>query len=414
MTAASVNDDAAGAAELPPGMLSGLRVLDLSRIFAGPAATQVLGDLGAEVIKVEDPTGDGSRRLGASEERMRRMGGTSPAYLAFNRNKRSIVLDLHVASARAVVKRIAATVDVMVHNFRPGVVERWGLDYAAVARDNPRLVYAEFSAYGTRGAMARVGANDVAVQAYSGLISATGNKGEPPVRCGTSVVDMQGSLALVSGILGALYHRERSGRGQRVSSSLLASAAHLMGYVYADYWADGTVAEPLGTANTLNVPNQAFPAADGSVIIIASGDDMWARCADALDAARLNRSEYQRSFDRLLKRDTLVPEISAVTSRFSCAELVERLEAVRVSVAKVNSVAEAADSEQLAANGGWVSLGDDQPLQRAVSSPFELSESPVRVRRPPPRLGEHAEAILGEAGYAAEEIAALRAEGALG
>ncbi len=396
------------------GILQGIRVLDLSRIFAGPAATQALGDLGAEVIKVEDPVGDGSRRLGTSAERMRRMGGTSPAYLAFNRNKRGIVLDLHFDSARAVVRRIAATVDVMVHNFRPGVVERWGLDYAAVSERNPRLVYADFSAYGTRGAMARVGANDVAVQAFSGLISATGNKGEPPVRCGTSVVDMQGSLALVGGILGALYHRERTGRGQRVSSSLLASAAHLMAYVYADYWADGTVAEPLGTANTLSVPNQAFPAADGSVIIIASTDDMWARCADALDPERLNRPEYQHDVDRLLKRDVLVPEISAVTSRYTCAELARRLEAARVSVAKVNSVADAADSEQLAAIDGWVSLGENQTLPRAVSTPFELAESPVRVRRLPPRLGEHADAILQEAGYNADEIATLRAEGALG
>ena len=174
-----------------------------------------------------------------------------------NRAKRSIVLDLKQPEGLDIFWRLAADADVLLENFRLGVADKLGIGYQAVSARNPRIIYAEFSAFGDVGPMARFGANDVAVQAFSGLISATGNKGQPPVRCGTSVVDMQGSLSLAGGVLAALYHRERTGEGQRVKASLLQSAAHLMSYAYADYLADGMIAEPLGTANTISVPNQA-------------------------------------------------------------------------------------------------------------------------------------------------------------
>ena len=396
------------------GILDGIKVIDLTRIFAGPASTQVLGDLGADVIKVEDLSGDDARSMGSTEERLRSLGGVSPSFLALNRNKRSITLDLHRQGAREALLRLATSADVMIHNFRPGVMERWGLDYASVSAANPRIIYAEFSAFGATGPMSHVGANDVAMQAYSGLISATGHTGQPPVRTGTAVVDMHGSLALTGAILAALYHRERTGEGQRVQSSLLLSAAHLMSYVYADYWADGTVAQPMGTANTLSVPNQAFPTADGSVVIIAYGDEMWERCANALDPERLNIPDFRRNFDRLKHRERLVGTLSSVTCAMSSRELVEKLESVRVNVSNVNTVAQAADSEQLAAVGGWFDLGKDSRLPRAVATPFKLEKTPGELRRAPPELGAHADAILREAGFTEVEVKALRADGALG
>ena len=395
-------------------ILEGIKVVDLTRVFAGPASTQVLGDLGADIIKIEGLSGDSARTMGSTAERLQSLGGVSPSFLAMNRNKRSITLDLHLQSARDAALRLASSADVMVHNFRPGVVERWGLDYTKVSTANPRIIYAEFSAFGATGPMAHVGANDAAMQAYSGLLSATGHRGQPPVRCGTAVVDMHGSLALASGILAALYHRERTGEGQLVQTSLLQSAAHLMSYVYADYWADGTVAEPLGTANTLSVPNQAFPTADGSVVIIAYADAMWERCANALDAEQLNTPDFKCNFDRLRHRDRLVGLLSDITSKMTSKELVEKLEAVRVNVARVNTVAQAADSEQLAAVGGWFDLGDGSRLPRTVATPFKLEKTPGELRRPPPQLGTHAEEILQEAGFTKTEVAALRADGALG
>src|SRR5208282_3423470 len=241
----------------------GLRVLDFSRIFAGPAATQILGDLGADIIKIEEPGhGDDARTFGVTAEAMRDFGA-SPCFLALNRNKRSIVLDLRQAAARKVAAAMAAQCDVVIHNFRPGGMDKFGLGYETLREGNPRLVYCELSAYGDTGPLSHLGANDVALQAHSGLMSLTGEADRPPVRCGTAAIDLHASLAMVSAILAALLHRTKTGRGQRVETSLLRSGAHLMNYFYTEYWLDGTARGRMGTANHLSVPNQAFPAIDG-------------------------------------------------------------------------------------------------------------------------------------------------------
>ena len=247
-----------------PGALNGIRVLDFSRVFAGPAASQILGDLGADVIKVEEPgRGDEARYLGASKEALARHGGVGASFLALNRNKRSITIDLGCAAGREAALRLAAKCDVVIHNFRPGAMKRWGLDFAAIRAANPRIIYCGFSAYGNIGPLAHIGANDLALQAHSGLMSMTGEPDRPPVRCGTAAIDLHASLAMLSGILAALFHRERTGEGQEVESSLLLSSAHLMNYFYTEYWIDGTIRKPMGTANHLSVPNQVFPAATG-------------------------------------------------------------------------------------------------------------------------------------------------------
>jgi CoA:oxalate CoA-transferase len=396
------------------GVLEGIKVLDLSRVFAGPASAQILGDLGADVVKIEDPSGDDARFMGIAKDRLVHVGGSSPSFHAFNRNKRSLVLDFHYDEARQALLKLAATADVLIHNFRPGVMEKWGVGPSHIAAINPRLIYAEFSAYGSVGPMSHIGANDSAVQAYSGLMNVTGETDRPPVRCGSAIVDLHGGLALSTAILAALLHRGKTGKGQRVEASLLLSAADLMSYQYADYWADGTVNQRMGTANNLSAPNQAFPTRDGSVIIIAPVDDMWQRCANALDAKELNILEFKSGFDRLRLREKLVAAICKVTRTMTTGDVLDRLGEARVNVANVNTIPEAADSEQLAAVQGTFEVTIGTHVQKVVGSPFRLADAPPKVRHPPPQIGQHTDAILSEAGFSAAEVERLRISGAFG
>ncbi|WEX09048.1 CoA transferase [Chelativorans sp. AA-79] len=395
-------------------ILDDIVVLDFSRVFAGPAATQVLGDMGADVIKVEPPAGDEARYYGVTKEKLAELGGVSPSFLALNRNKRSITLDLRNEEGNRIARELADRADVVVHNFRPGVMERLGLGYETLAQTNKGLIYAEFTAYGGKGPLAHIGANDLALQAHSGLISITGEPDRPPVRCGTAIVDLHGSLAIAAGILGALLHRHKSGRGQRVESSLLLSSAHLMSYFYTEYWMDGTVRKPMGTANHLSVPNQAFPAKDGEVVIIASTDEMWTRLAHAIDPEKLDVPRFARVFDRRQNRVDLIDTLSSLTRELTCAEIVQRLGAAKVVVAKVNSVGEAADSLQLEAVGGKIMLDAGHRQFPSVASPFQFSEVDINKAKAPPQLGQHTREILGELGYDAEALESLTAAGAFG
>ena len=395
--------------------LDGIQVLDFSRVFAGPDSTQILGDHGADVIKVEEPErGDDARYFGATKDELAEQGGVSSSFLTFNRNKRSIALDLGAESGRAVARRLADRADVILNNFRPGAMAKWGLGYDQVRATNPGVVYATFYAYGATGPLSHYGANDLALQAHSGLMSITGDADRPPVRCGTAAIDLHASLGLVSAITMALFHRERTGEGQEVDTSLLLSSAHLMNYFYADYWITGHLHARMGTANHLSVPNQAFPAADGMVIIIAPNDDMWSRCVRALDPEALGRPDFARSSDRLARRDEVVAALGTVTMRFTCAELLDRLGRVKVNVAKVQDIGEAADHPQLAAVGGIVTYERHGAPVRAVASPFKLHGTPATVRRPAPELGEHTREVLLGAGFAPDEIDALGRAGAFG
>ena len=395
--------------------LEGIKVLDFSRVFAGPDSTQILGDHGADVIKIEEPErGDDARYFGVTQEELIGQGGVSTSFLSFNLNKRSIALDLGCEAGREVARRLASQADVILNNFRPGSMSKWGLGYDQVKMENPRVVYATFYAYGPTGPLAHFGANDLGLQAHCGLMSITGDADRPPVRCGTAAIDLHASLGLVSAITMALFHRERTGFGQEVYASLLLSSAHLMNYFYTDYWATGNLHGRMGTANHLSVPNQAFPASDGMVIIIAPNDDMWLRCVQALDADNLRKPEFLHASDRLKLRVELVAELSAVTSRFTCEDLMERLSNVKVNVAKVQNIGEAADHEQLAAVGGVVTYERQGKLVKTVASPFMMSSTPASVRRPAPELGEHTKEVLADFGISPDEIETFGKAGAFG
>jgi crotonobetainyl-CoA:carnitine CoA-transferase CaiB-like acyl-CoA transferase len=396
-------------------VLNGIRILDFSRVFAGPAATQVLGDLGADVIKVEEPgRGDEARYFGVTQDSLEKSHGVSASFVALNRNKRSITIDLANSAGRAAALRMAGSCDIVLHNFRPGAMKRFGLDYETLRALNPGVIYCEFYSYGKQGPLSHIGANDLALQAHSGLMSITGEPDRPPVRCGSSIIDLHASLALVTAMLAALVHRERTGEGQVVESSLLRSSAHLVNYFYGEYWSEGIIRKPLGTANHLSVPNQVFPSADGSVVIIAPSDEMWQRCAIALDAERLDLPQYRTMRDRQRLRGEVVAAISAVTGRITSAELIERLGAVKVNIAKVQNIGEAADHPQLAEVGGVVQFEMDGRPMKAVASPFALEGTPMRVDRPPPALGADTDEILADLGFSSGDIAALRNQGAFG
>jgi crotonobetainyl-CoA:carnitine CoA-transferase CaiB-like acyl-CoA transferase len=396
-------------------VLNGIKVLDFSRVFAAPDSTQILGDLGADVIKIETPDGgDSCRTLGVTDEELAKIGGPSPSFRAFNRNKRSIALDLSGQAGRDVARRLVATADVLVNNFRPGTMERWGLGYNDLRQAHPRLVYCDFHAYGSTGPLAHIGANDLALQAHSGLMSITGEEGGPPLRAGAAIIDLHASLSIVSGVMAALYHREKTGRGQRVETSLLQSSAHLMSYFYQDYWLTGNQHEPMGTANHLSVPNQAFPARDGYVIIIAPSDEMWKRCARALDPETLDTDRFRTSSERLRLRKDVVAALSEVTKHMGKHELHERLSAAKVNVSIVQDIGEAADHPQLRAIGGLFDFETGDGNAHFVATPFTLSETPGVMDRAPPELGADTQDVLAQSGFTPEEIETLRGEGAFG
>jgi crotonobetainyl-CoA:carnitine CoA-transferase CaiB-like acyl-CoA transferase len=399
----------------PTGVLSGIKVADFTRVFSGPAATQMLGDLGADVIKVEDPgTGDPARVFGMSDNSGHPLKGASAAFIALNRNKRSIGLDLKAADGRAVARRLIAASHVLVHNFRPGVMERLGLAYEEVSKDNPGLVYCEISGYGNVGPLAGRGANDLALQAHSGLISITGTVEGEMVRCGSAVIDLHCGSIATNAILAALLQRARTGKGQRVEASLLAASADLMSYFYGEYWLDGTIPKPMGTGNRLGVPNQAFPTTDGAVIIVANDDDMWRRIAQAVAPAQLDLPEFRQISGRRKHRVRLIAAITAITRALSTEQLLAQLEAGKVVASPLLDVAQAADHPQLAAIGGVEEVRIEDVPVKVVTAPFRLTETPPSIRYAPPALAADTEDVLTELGYDRDELVALRSSGAFG
>ncbi|MGH7355720.1 MAG: CaiB/BaiF CoA transferase family protein [Candidatus Rokuibacteriota bacterium] len=390
------------------GALAGLRVLDQTQIMAGPFCTMLLADLGADVVKIEPPGGEATRRV-----ELQLAAGHSAPFLAVNRNKRGLVLDLKHSEGASVLKRLAAGADVLVENYRPGVATRLGVDYATLAAVNPRLVYCSISGFGQTGPYAPRGGYDLIAQGMSGIMSATGAEDGPPVKVGVPVADLGAGLFGVLGILAALRARRVTGRGQFVDTSLFEAGVALSQWEATEYWFTGETPKRLGTAHRLNAPYQAFRTLDGWFTVGAANDRLWPRFAALLGLEHLVADpRFADMAGRLRNRPDLQEEIERVTLRETRAHWLERCEAAGVPAGPIYSVPEA-HADPHARARGMVQELDYPPLGRvkALGNPVKLSLTPPTLRTGAPRVGEHTDAVLGEAGFAADEIARLRASG---
>jgi len=384
-----VSDQARPPDSLP---LAGVRVADFSRVLAGPLATMLLADLGADVVKVERPgTGDDARAWGPPF-----VGEDAAYFLALNRNKRSVVLDLAIERDRDVARRLALSSDVVVENFRPGLMTRFGLDYERLSADKPKLVYCSLTAFGEReGAVSRPG-YDIIVQALSGLMSVTGHPGGEPTKVGVALLDVICGLYAANAIQAALIGRQHSGRGAHVTVSLFDAGVAALVNQAANHLLGGIVPGPMGNAHPNIVPYQLFPTRDRPIVIAAGNARLFSRICEVLGLPRLSTDErYSTNEARVHHREELVELLSKRLATRSASEWIIELEAAGVPCALVRTVEEVFASPEGAATIQEVDDPVRGPLQ-LVAEPIRIGGQTPPVRMPPPHLGEHTEEILRE------------------
>ena len=370
------------------GPLSGLLVADFSRILAGPYCTMLLGDLGAEVIKVEGPSGDDTRGWVPPLR-----DGVSTYYLAINRNKRSVMLDFGVPEDLALARELAARADVLVQNFKPGGLARFGLDYDSLTPQNPRLIYASISGFGSGGGASLPG-YDLMVQAMSGLMSLTGDPEGPPYRSGISVFDVLSGLNATIGILAALEHRNRSGRGQHVEVSLMSAALSGMVNQTSAYVAGGVVPFRMGNSHPSLTPYEPLPTADGELIVASGNDTQFRKLCRAIGAPELaDDARFRQNKDRTANREELRALLSERLSRRPKMEWFRELIAAGVPCGPINTVDGGIAFANEIGLDPVVSAGEGDKAMPAVRNPVKFSETPPRYDLPPPTLDEHGEEI---------------------
>jgi crotonobetainyl-CoA:carnitine CoA-transferase CaiB-like acyl-CoA transferase len=389
-------------------LLGGMTVLDSTQVMAGPYCTMVLCDMGARVIKVEPPGGDSSRVMAGST------GTESAAFNAVNRGKLGIALDLQQAAGRDAFRRLARTADVLVENYRPGVMARLGLDYATLAQENPRLVYASISGYGQTGPAASKGGFDLVAQGASGIMSVTGEPGRPPVKAGVPLTDLGAGLFALAAILAAVHWRTSSGRGQYIDTSLFEAGIALSVWEATEYFS-GQMPAPLGSAHRMSAPYQAFRCADGYVTVGAANDRAFAKLAPLLGHPEwLADPRFATDAERLRNREALAAAIEAEMSTATRAEWLARFEAAGIPSGPINNYAQVFADPQVAARDMVVEV--DHPVLgrlRTLGSPVKMSATPLDPRRRAPRLGEHTDEVLRQAGVGDEQLRELRAAGAI-
>jgi len=390
--------------------LEGLRVLDVTQVMAGPYCAMMLADLGATVIKVEPPGGDSTRQMpGAS-------GSDSPSFNAVNRGKRSIVLNLKTAEAREVFTRLAQSSDIVVENYRPGVMTSLGLDYQALSAANPRLIYASISGYGQTGPQRGKGGFDLIAQGVAGIMSVTGEAGGSPVKAGIPVTDLGASLFTLIGILAALQHRHRTGAGQQVDTSLVEAGVALSVWEATEYFAGVGVPGALGSAHRMNAPYQAFRCEDGYITIGAANERLFRKLAAVLGHSEwIDDESFADNARRVLNRQALADRIEAITITKPRAHWLSLFESNDIPCGPINDYAQVFADPQILAREMVVET--DHPTlghMRTLGSPIKMSASPPDVSRRAPQLGEHTHEVLAEAGFSDAEIAALRAASAIG
>jgi CoA:oxalate CoA-transferase len=390
------------------GPLTGVRVLDLSRVLAGPYTTMVLADLGAEVVKVEEPgVGDESRRFGPF------LNGVSTYFASINRGKKGFTLNLKAEAGKRLFLDLVRQADILVENYRPGVMKRLGLDYPTLRAVNPRLVYAACSGFGHTGPYSPRGAYDLIVQGMGGLMSITGEPGRPPVRVGTSIGDIAAALFTAIGILAALGHARATGEGQLVDVAMLDCQVAILENAIMRYLVTGEVPGPLGARHSSIAPFEAFPAKDGHVIL-AVGTNIWARFCKGI--GRPDLIEHPRFATNPLRAEH-VEELHAILAPITRQKTVEtwvqEMEAIGVPCGPVNTVDKAVHDPQVKAREMVVEVQDpDAGTISMAGVPIKLSATPGKVQGRAPRLGEHTEEVLAQwLQLAPEDVARLRAEG---
>ncbi len=386
-------------------VLEGIRVIDVSRVLAGPYCAQMLADFGATVIKVEAPEGDENRTWLPILP-----SGHSGNFASVNRGKRSIVLNLKNPAARAVLRRLAASADVLLHSFLPDTAARLGIGYDELREINPRLVFCSISGYGADGPLAEKRGYDLMVQAFAGVMSTTGTVGGSPVRCGVSFIDMSTGLAAYGGIVTALLARERTGLGTWVRGSLMETAVALLGYHAVAWMQGGVLPTPQGSGSWHLVPYQAFHCADGYMLAGAPNDAAWARFCDALEWSELAQdARFASGASRVEQRNTLVPMLEERFGRRPVAYWVQRFEARNVACAPLHTIDQVMAHPQVLANH-MVAVAQDPHggTQQLVGTPFKLADGGGTAATAPPALGADTDAVLAELGMSTTEIQALR------
>jgi len=395
--------------EDPAAPLAGLRILDLSRMLAGPFCTALLADLGAEVIKVEAPgRGDDARHFAPFR------GGESAYFMLINRGKKSVTLNLKDRRGLAVLNTLAASADVVVENFRPGVAARLGVDYRSLRRLNPRLVYASISGFGQDGPLAQRPAYDIIAQAMSGLMSMTGAPDGPPTRVGESFGDLCAGLFASWGILAALQGRAESGRGQHLDIAMTDSLFSMMVTALSLQLYGDEPPRRIGNRHPMSAPYDAYPAQDGHVIVASANDAIFARLSEAIGRPELPSDQR---FDSETRRAANEPALRAViagwTGARSVAEAVATLDAAGVPAAPVLSVAEAVASAHVRTRGLLTTAQHPAAGEiRLVRQPVQFSDAPGRPPAPAPTLGQHTDELLGDL-LGAEAVGALRRDGVI-
>ena len=378
--------------EANKGPLAGIRVLDLTRVLAGPYCTMFLGDLGAEVVKVEQPgVGDDTRGWGPPFA-----GGESAYFLCTNRNKKSLTVDLKSADGIVLIKQLAAQADILIENFRPGAMDRLGLGDKELLEANPKLVYASLSGFGADGPMADISGYDLIVQAWGGLMSITGTNESGPLKVGVAIIDLVAGLMLGKAIVAALYAREKIGVGQKIDTSLLEAEVATLINAGSNYLIAGTVPGLWGNAHPTIVPYQSFQTADSFLVLGAASESIWKRLCPALKRAELaDDARFAKNADRVENRQELIAILSAIFKRQTTEHWVAALNQANVPCAPVQTIDQVFAAPQVLHRNMLVEV--DHPTAgkvRMAGIPVKFSATPPSVRLPPPLLGEHNDDVL--------------------
>ena len=392
-----------------PQALHDIRVLDVTQVMAGPFCAMLLCDMGADVIKLEPPNGDATRHWGGG------VGADTPAFNAVNRGKRSIAVNLKTEDGRAIATQLARTADILVENYRPGVMTSLGLDYQTLREENPGLVYASISGYGQTGPAAAKGGFDLVAQGVSGIMSVTGEPARTPMKAGVPVTDLGAGLFATVGILGALHHRVATGEGQLIDTSLVEAGVAMSVWEAAEFFSTGQAPRPFGSAHRTSAPYQAIKCADGYITLGAANDRLFARLCGLLGRPEwVEDPRFATNETRVAHHEVLAKDIETLTCHHPRAWWIDRLEAEGIPCGPINSYAEVFDDPQIIARD-MVQETEHPTIGRfkTLGSPLKLSGTPLIPGRPAPQLGADTDDILAGAGFAPDEIARFRTTGAV-